>query len=304
MEHERHTATHDAAPAIDWGLPVEREIRLATVGSSRATALTVASARLPATGRLDRPAPHVDAAFLVRVQMLRADTTSQSERGCVDIDDLRRPRPVRVRGPFETVLLHVPCRAIDAYVEREGLPGVSAIGCASDTIDPVLVALVDAVMAREDEPPSDAGRASEVGLALLAHVTRTYGRRADRAGPADARAGGLAPWQERRAKALLKTAPGDVSIEDVARACRLSRGHFSKAFRQSTGVAPHAWRVRQRVDVARRLLRESHVPVAEIAVACGFSDQSHLTRVFASHAGFPPATWRRLHADNDGVASR
>jgi transcriptional regulator GlxA family with amidase domain len=50
------------------------------------------------------------------------------------------------------------------------------------------------------------------------------------------------------------------------------------------------------VQAARRLLGQPHLPIAEIATACGFSDQSHLTRVFTAHMGTSPARWRRLNA--------
>ena len=62
----------------------------------------------------------------------------------------------------------------------------------------------------------------------------------------------LAPWQERLAKELLLARlAGEVSLADVARECRLSRSHFSKAFKASTGSSPHAWLTRQRIDRAR-----------------------------------------------------
>jgi AraC family transcriptional regulator len=106
--------------------------------------------------------------------------------------------------------------------------------------------------------------------------------------------GGLAPWQERRAKELLlANIATDLSLAEVARQCRLSRGHFSKAFKQSTGASPHAWFTSQRVATAQALLRDTDRPLAEIALACGFGDQSHLTRVFHKRVGVSPGAWRR-----------
>jgi AraC family transcriptional regulator len=117
------------------------------------------------------------------------------------------------------------------------------------------------------------------------------------AGAANAEPRGLAPWQERRAKAfLLAHLAGDVSLAEVASECALSRGHFSKAFKQTTGQTPHAWLVSQRVEEARRLLARPELPIAEIAAACGFADQSHLTRVFSAQMGTSPARWRRMNA--------
>jgi AraC family transcriptional regulator len=104
----------------------------------------------------------------------------------------------------------------------------------------------------------------------------------------------LAPWQERKAKALLaERMADDISIVDVARECRLSRGHFCKAFKQTTGQSPYAWLTHYRISTAQALLRSTQRPLADIALACGFGDQSHLTRMFSRVVGTPPGSWRR-----------
>ena len=108
--------------------------------------------------------------------------------------------------------------------------------------------------------------------------------------------GGLARWQENLAKEMLAAHLGrKLPVAQVAEACQLSRGHFSKAFKRSTGQSPHRWLVGLRVARAQALLMESARPVSEIAQACGFADQSHLTRVFTELTGMAPATWRRAH---------
>lgn len=112
--------------------------------------------------------------------------------------------------------------------------------------------------------------------------------------------GGLAPWQLRAAKAMLDEDSQDaVTVEQLAAACGLSVRHFSRAFRQSTGVPPHRWRLRRRVDRAQDLLRDPAPSLADIALACGFGDQSHFTRVFAAVVGQSPGKWRRLRATRD-----
>lgn len=106
--------------------------------------------------------------------------------------------------------------------------------------------------------------------------------------------GGLAPWQCRRAEAMLRARLGGrVELALLARECRLSARHFSRAFRHSFGTSPYRWLVERRVERARQLLAESVMPIAEIAVASGFADQSHFTRVFSRHVGASPAAWRR-----------
>jgi len=107
---------------------------------------------------------------------------------------------------------------------------------------------------------------------------------------------GLTPWQLRRAKELLLADPSEnLSLNCVAAACKLSVSHFARAFKVSTGVPPHQWRIRARIEGARTLLAKTTTPVAEVAGMCGFADQSHLSRVFARATGTSPGAWRREH---------
>jgi AraC-like DNA-binding protein len=87
---------------------------------------------------------------------------------------------------------------------------------------------------------------------------------------------------------------GNVSLEVVAEVCGLSVSHFSRAFRKTTGLAPHAWLQQARVEHAMALLRQRIHSLSEIALACGFVDQSHFTRVFVQRVGLTPGSWRRV----------
>jgi AraC family transcriptional regulator len=104
----------------------------------------------------------------------------------------------------------------------------------------------------------------------------------------------LAPWQERRAKELLSACfDGDISLTELARECNLSRSHFARAFRQTTGQPPHRWLLDRRMERAKDLLLRSTLTLADIAIACGFADQSHFTRVFSALFATSPGVWRR-----------
>jgi AraC-like DNA-binding protein len=101
-------------------------------------------------------------------------------------------------------------------------------------------------------------------------------------------------WQERRAKEVLcANLDGRVPLNEVARECRLSVSHFSRAFRRSTGAAPHNWLLTRRVDLAKEKLRDDRLSLLDVALACGFAGQSHLTRVFTRMVGVSPCAWRR-----------
>ncbi len=116
-------------------------------------------------------------------------------------------------------------------------------------------------------------------------------------------AAGLAPWQLKRAKSLFEShLCGGIGVEQVAGACGLSRSHFSHAFRTSTGLSPHTWLIHKRVAKACEMMR-TRSSLCEIALTCGFSDQSHFTRLFRRAVGTTPRAWRRLHlADERGNA--
>ncbi|MBV8521173.1 MAG: helix-turn-helix transcriptional regulator [Acetobacteraceae bacterium] len=83
------------------------------------------------------------------------------------------------------------------------------------------------------------------------------------------------------------------SLEEIAGAAGLSPAHFIRQFKASMGMAPHRYLLRSRMERAKRLLRETDRSVAQIAFACGFSHQQHMTRVFGRFTGTTPAAFRR-----------
>ena len=107
--------------------------------------------------------------------------------------------------------------------------------------------------------------------------------------------GGLAPWQLRRAEALMsENLSLQVPLGQVAQECGLSVRHLTRAFRQSTGVPPHRWLLDRRVERAKELLPNSALTLSDVALACGFGDQSHFTRTFTAAVRLSPGVWRRL----------
>jgi AraC-like DNA-binding protein len=82
----------------------------------------------------------------------------------------------------------------------------------------------------------------------------------------------------------------NISLEELSRHAGLSPFYFSRMFRQYTGLPPHAYRKQQRVLLAKQLLR-SNMPIAQVAVESGFSDQSHLTRFFKQIVGVTPGQY-------------
>jgi AraC-like DNA-binding protein len=108
--------------------------------------------------------------------------------------------------------------------------------------------------------------------------------------------GGLAPGALRRVRDHIEqNLTASLRTEVLATVAGLSPGHFSRAFRQSTGQSPHQYVLRRRVAVAAQLLKETGRALADIALEVGFADQSHFTRTYALVTGETPSACRRRH---------
>ncbi|MBR8060328.1 helix-turn-helix domain-containing protein [Burkholderia dolosa] len=249
--------------------------------------------------------PACDRGFLVGVSLNGGHRrtiygrTGASERRfqhhSIYIRDFSRHFHADLYGNFDFVLVELP----HAYLERIGAEHggrpVGGLTCRPDVRDPVLGHLAHAVADSLDAPgPLNALFIEQVGLAIGTHLVRRYGsaRMHDLA-----RKGMLSPAKVALAKELLmEKADLGVSIDEVASECDLSRGYFIRAFSRTTGRTPHQWLLEQRVTRARHLIETSDMTLADIAIACGFSDQSHLNRVFARIVGRPPGAWRRARS--------
>jgi transcriptional regulator GlxA family with amidase domain len=86
------------------------------------------------------------------------------------------------------------------------------------------------------------------------------------------------------------------TLDDVAKQAGVSRFHFARLFRVSTGDSPMAYLLKSRIERAKQMLLQEDRPVCEIAAALGFCDQSHLTRTFRRLTGLTPREFARLHA--------
>lgn len=138
-------------------------------------------------------------------------------------------------------------------------------------------------------------------------LSRVAGMDADATGPARATTvvggphdtGKLAQWQVSRLRAHVEEQMhASLSQAQLAAIVRLSVSHFARAFRHSFGTTPHRYVIARRMDRARALLCRSGLVMSEVALACGLSDQAHLSRLFKRDTGLTPSQWRRLHGDS------
>ncbi len=88
-------------------------------------------------------------------------------------------------------------------------------------------------------------------------------------------------WQTNRVVGYIDSnLASAIRSRDLARLVNLSESHFSRAFKSSVGVPPHRYITRRRIELAREMMRASDQGLAQIAVVCGWSDQSHFCRAF------------------------
>jgi AraC family transcriptional regulator len=84
----------------------------------------------------------------------------------------------------------------------------------------------------------------------------------------------------------------DVTLADLAALTGTSVAHFKKHFKDATGLPPHQYLIRQRVEKAKTLLSTPELTVAEVSHRVGFFDQSHFIRHFKSLFGVTPKEYR------------
>jgi len=105
--------------------------------------------------------------------------------------------------------------------------------------------------------------------------------------------GGLPPRALRRVREyVLAHIEENITIQALASIVGLSRFHFTRAFKQSEGVTPHQFLLQCRVKRVQQLLTATELPLSQIALAAGFSDQSHCSRRFRELVGITPSRYR------------
>jgi AraC family transcriptional regulator len=201
------------------------------------------------------------------------------------------PRAV-IAYPFDSVHVRIPRTALHVFADRNGQRRVDELRQSSAPfadIDPVVGGLCGLLVENLHARSPSALLGDHLLLSLVAHLSERYGTGG---GSPRARSGGLAPWQERRAKAMLDDPGAAHNLAEVAEACGVSLAHFSRAFRSTVGVSPWAWHQERRLSRAEALMRDHSLTLTHIAAATGFTDQSHLTRTFTAKRGMSPHRWR------------
>jgi AraC family transcriptional regulator len=213
--------------------------------------------------------------------------------GGVSVLNLQERPAIVLANPFDTLVLHVTQSALDEVAYAHRMPRTEPLVWPFGHFDPVVYNLGQILVASLAQPNGSSKIfVNHVLHALNCHFVCSYGSvriSAPRYG------GGLSAQQIRRATDFLEHhLDGNIDLQQVARVCELSVSHFARAFKQTFRKPPYKWLIERRVDRAKHLMMTSRLPLADIAIQCGFADQSALNRSFKRILGLAPGKWRRI----------
>lgn len=209
------------------------------------------------------------------------------------------PAPVEMRwrrtgaAPFCVMHVYVGLPLLARVAKELAGEGLArfALREVSGGCDIVLGGLLQALHAALSGPaPASAGFMQGVAQAITAHVVAHYG--CATGGRVAVRGGMPAGKLGRVVDAMRAGLAEPFDLARLAAQAGLSPFHFSRVFKQATGMAPSRYFVRLRVDEARRLLCTPGRTVVEVALAVGYGSPSHFARVFREFTGETPAAWR------------
>lgn len=200
---------------------------------------------------------------------------------------------VRLEGCLESLHLYLRHQIVQEVADEFGFEDadcaelVPRLGVRDPMIEQLALNVREAMVRRD---PTSRMYVDYIARLLAAHLLRKHSTATVQSGAA---VGGLTRAQVERAVDFMETnLSKPLTLADVANASGLSPSHFARRFKSATGAPPHQYLMSMRVERAKRMLMERE-PIAEIALACGFTHQEHLTRIFRRLTGATPASYRR-----------
>ncbi len=142
------------------------------------------------------------------------------------------------------------------------------------------------------ENPSGSLYGDSLAQSLTLHLLKNYSTAKS---PAENLNGGLAGYKLARVTDFINDKlEEDLTLAELASVAGLSRFHFARAFRRTTGLTPLQYLMKQRIERAKELLKNRELPLVEISFRTGFKNQSHFTTLFRKFTSLTPKAWREL----------
>ena len=197
-----------------------------------------------------------------------------------------------IHQPLSVVQLYLPQRTIIRVAQEAGTTAPGDLVERTAHPDPITSRLLlSAADALEGRAALDALFRHQL-TDLLA--TRLLAAHAGSPATFQPAMGGLSPKVLCRAIERLRSdSDADVSLAALAADAGLSRFHFCRAFKESTGLSPHAWLRQHRLEQAMNMLRDTDVSVVSVAAELGYSSQTAFAAAFRKLTGETPSDWRR-----------
>lgn len=197
-----------------------------------------------------------------------------------------------ISGPVEFVLLNLPERTLKRIADEADTATSAEVTERTAHPDPITSRLLlSAADALEGNAALDKLFRQQL-TDLLA--TRLLAAHAGAPAILQPTTGGLAPKTLMRAIERLRAdGDTDVSLAALAAEAGLSRFHFCRAFKESTGLSPHAWLRQHRLEQAMNMLRDTDASIVSVAVALGYASQTAFAAAFKKLTGESPSDWRR-----------
>jgi AraC family transcriptional regulator len=182
--------------------------------------------------------------------------------------------------------------AAEAGAEPKGLEVLNAVAVRDPVLERTAAALLEEL---EEGGPADGLYAESLAQVLAVHLLRHHSSLGS--GPSrrlDPESAGRLPEASLRfvADYVGDNLSGDLSLAGMAAAANLSPYHFARSFKRSTGLTPHQYVLRRRIERAREMLLATDLPVGVVARRVGFASPSHFSQQFKRAVGVLPSAMR------------
>lgn len=197
---------------------------------------------------------------------------------------------IELEHPLESLHIYIRRAVLDRVAVEMGMPSAQLLprmGVRDPLIEQLALCIREQLERRE---PQSARHVDYVAQVLAARLLRKHCAQSEpRAGPSSRR---VEDAIRRVIEHMEANIAEPLGVQRLERISGLGSRRFSIEFKRVTGMSPHRYLMTLRIEHAKRMLQHRE-PIAEIAVACGFSHQEHLTNVFRRFTSVTPGAYRR-----------
>lgn len=238
---------------------------------------------------------HVVMTYLGAMQRLervsgRDHRSAMGRRGTITVIPAGSSSRWDIHGPMDIVQLYMAPQLLD-HIAQECPGSTRQLIEITAGPDAFLAALLERSLGSPDNPSFlEALYRQQITSLIAVHLLKGPDHAADYPGRAS---GGLAPHVLRTVLERLSSDDElDFSLGALAAEANLSRFHFCRAFKKSTGVSPHEWLRERRLEQAMGMLRDPRVLITDVAGQLGYATLTAFSVAFKRHTGLTPSEWR------------